>query len=60
MARGGETIHGATTKPMSGITWTEPNRRVREESPVVMPPAGTPEWRHGPHLPMHRGAVIRI
>jgi creatinine amidohydrolase len=39
------------------IPWTDYDRRVREEQPVVMLPVGALE-QHGPHLPMNCDAVI--
>ena len=39
------------------ITWTDYDRRVREERPVVILPVGSLE-QHGPHLPMNCDALI--
>lgn len=39
------------------LAWTEYDRRVREESPVVILPVGSLE-QHGPHLPMNCDTVI--
>ena len=47
------------TRPVrvAEINWTEYDRRVREEQPVVILPVGSLE-QHGPHLPMNCDAVI--
>ena len=47
------------TRPVriAEIDWTEYERRVREEQPVVILPVGSLE-QHGPHLPMNCDAVI--
>ena len=47
------------TRPVrvAEINWTEYDRRVRDERPVVILPVGSLE-QHGPHLPMNCDAVI--
>lgn len=45
------------TKLMSEMTWTEYQKRLREEAPVVFLPVGALE-QHGPHLPMGTDALI--
>ena len=47
------------TRPVriAEINWTDYDRRVREEQPVVFLPVGSLE-QHGPHLPMNCDAVI--
>ena len=47
------------TRPVrvAEIDWTEYDRRVREEQPVVILPVGSLE-QHGPHLPMNCDAAI--
>jgi len=42
---------------ISEIPWTDYDRKVREESPVVMLPVGALE-QHGPHLPMNCDCAI--
>jgi creatinine amidohydrolase len=39
------------------MTWTDYDRRVREEAPVVLIPVGALE-QHGPHLPMNCDTMI--
>jgi creatinine amidohydrolase len=34
------------------LPWTEYDRRIRDEKPVILVPVGALE-QHGPHLPMN-------
>jgi creatinine amidohydrolase len=42
---------------ISELAWTEYDRRVREDAPIVIMPVGSLE-QHGPHLPMCCDSVI--
>ena len=42
---------------ISELAWTEYDRRIREDAPVVLLPVGSLE-QHGPHLPMNCDALI--
>ncbi len=39
------------------LAWTEYDRRIREEKPVILVPVGALE-QHGPHLPMNCDTII--
>lgn len=44
---------------ISELTWTEYDRRIHDQSPVVLLPVGALE-QHGPHLPMNCDTLIPV